>query len=96
MAAFYADNIAILNPIILPAQARKWRQLDPALQYAVFGVAALNRNTPLPFVIEIRRKLDALLMEGVERTSSLSNIQAMLITAMSHVSERLLLLEVSS
>jgi hypothetical protein len=82
---FYADHIASLNPVILPAQVRQYDNLSSELLFSILGVAALHRSVPMSIFVPIRRKLDSLLISrDVEHSSTLVNIQTIIISCMSH------------
>jgi hypothetical protein len=96
VAYFYADHVAPLNPIVLPSQARAYHTLPEPLLYAILGVAALHREVPIMLVLQIRAKLDLLLLDGVEKTSSMANIQTILVACMSHVCRLLSFLHIDT
>ncbi|OCF44565.1 hypothetical protein I317_01638 [Kwoniella heveanensis CBS 569] len=81
---FYTTQIAPVNPVIPPHRVSDAVKSSPLVLASVVAVAALYREVPPEVYANVRQQLKVQLGEQVGGGSTLPQIQAMLISGMSH------------
>ncbi|WVR09699.1 hypothetical protein IAU60_006775 [Kwoniella sp. DSM 27419] len=81
---FYTTQIAPVNPVIPPHRVSAAVQSTPLLLASVVSVAALSRDVPPEIYANVRHRLKLQLSDTIGGGSTFPQIQAMLVSGMSH------------
>ncbi|WVF67399.1 hypothetical protein IAT40_002155 [Kwoniella sp. CBS 6097] len=84
LVQFYTNQIAPVNPVIPPHRVSEAIKSSPLILASIVAVAALYREVPPEVYANVRQQLKVQLGEQVGGGSTLPQIQAMLISGMSH------------
>ncbi|WVQ94993.1 hypothetical protein IAU59_002085 [Kwoniella sp. CBS 9459] len=84
LVQFYTFHIAPVNPVIPPHRVPDAVKSSPLVLASILAVAALYREVPPEVYANVRQQLKMHLSEQVGGGSTLPQIQAMLISGMSH------------
>nr|XP_018261210.1 uncharacterized protein I303_06933 [Kwoniella dejecticola CBS 10117]OBR83368.1 hypothetical protein I303_06933 [Kwoniella dejecticola CBS 10117] len=84
LISFYTDQIAPLNPVIPPHRISQAIENSPFVLSSILAVAALSRAVPSSIYASIRERLQKDLDHELGKGSTLQQVQALLISGMSH------------
>ncbi|WWC72316.1 uncharacterized protein I206_106278 [Kwoniella pini CBS 10737] len=84
LISFYTEQIAPLNPVIPPHRISQAIDNSPFVLSSILAVAALSRDVPSSIYASIRERLQKDLDQELGKGSTLQQVQALLISGMSH------------
>ncbi|WWC92031.1 uncharacterized protein L201_006985 [Kwoniella dendrophila CBS 6074] len=84
LISFYTNEIAPLNPVIPPHRILTAIETSPFILSSILAVSALSRDVPSSIYTSIRERLQKDLANELGKGSTLQQVQALLISGMSH------------